>query len=100
MDQDLTQYRFSHRSSVMRSTYSTGSNAPKLAISMLKPDDIVSIIAYESTAEILLPATVQRWIGCHRQDSQLRPKGSTALSGTEMGGNEVSKFLDQEQLIV
>lgn len=74
--------------------------AAKLAISMLKADDILSLIAYDTSAELLLPSTkVGDGSMARRMIDKLSPNGSTALfAGTEMGGAEVSKFLDRERV--
>ena len=72
--------------------------AARLAVNMLKPNDIISVIAYDNHAELLVPATkvgdgkmVQKGI------QRLRASGSTALyAGTDMGGKEVVKFLSKE----
>ncbi len=74
--------------------------AAKLAISMLKPDDIISIIAYDTEAELLLPATkVGNGKLAKKQISRLKANGSTALfAGTQMGGEEVVKFLSRERV--
>lgn len=74
--------------------------AAKLALEMLKPDDILSLIAYESKAEILLPATkVGDGSMARKQIENLRANGSTALyAGTELGGHEVVKFIDKENV--
>ena len=74
--------------------------AAQLAVSMLRADDILSIIAYDSDAELLLPATkVGDGSVAREKIARLRANGSTALfAGTKMGGAEVSKFLDRERV--
>ena len=74
--------------------------AALMAIDMLKADDIVSLIAYDSAAELLVPATKLGDGSILRKGIKaLRANGSTALhAGTVMGGAEVAKFFDRNNV--
>ena len=74
--------------------------AAKLAVNRLHPDDIVSVIAYDDTVRILLPATkVADRTAVLAAIEELQPGGSTALfAGVSVGGAEVRKFLDRERV--
>lgn len=74
--------------------------AAAAAVELMKADDIVSIIAYDTEVERLVPAT-KRGDGKEiiEKISKLEPGGTTALyAGTQAGGDEVKKFLDQEKI--
>jgi Ca-activated chloride channel family protein len=70
------------------------------AIKMLKADDIVSIVTYDSTVQVLVPATKLT----DKQDviakiSGIKPGGNTALfAGVSKAAAEVRKFLDKERV--
>lgn len=74
--------------------------AARAALDRLGPQDIVSLVAYDSTVEVLVPATRasdRRTIlsGIDR----LRPGGMTALfAGTSKGAAEVRKFKDSRTI--
>ena len=74
--------------------------AAKLAVNRLRPDDIVSVVAYDDTVRILLPATkVADRKAVLAAIEELQPGGSTALfAGVSVGGAEVRKFLDRERV--
>jgi len=74
--------------------------AAKLAVNRLHPDDIVSVIAYDDTVRILLPATkVADRTAVLAAIEKLQPGGSTALfAGVSVGGAEVRKFLDRKRV--
>jgi Mg-chelatase subunit ChlD len=67
-------------------------------ISNLRPHDIVSIIAFDSTAEVLIPATpIGKGVEHRRAVENIRTNGSTNLSeGLEMGYREVIKNFKPE----
>ena len=74
--------------------------AAAAAIELMKPDDIVSIIAYDTEVETIVPAT-KRGDGKEilEKIKKLEPGGTTALyAGTQAGGKEVKKFLDKEKV--
>jgi Ca-activated chloride channel homolog len=71
-----------------------------MAVNLLNTDDILSIIAYDNRAEVLVPATKvsnkQRIIS---GIENIRVNGSTALhAGVTLGGEEVKKFLDSNHV--
>lgn len=71
-----------------------------MAVNLLNKNDILSIIAYDSQAEVLVPATKisnkQRIID---GIENIRVNGSTALhAGVTLGGEEVKKFLDSNHV--
>jgi len=69
--------------------------AAKLAVERLQPEDIVSIVAYDSGVRVLVPATkLTDKAEVLRQIDTLGAKGSTALfAGVSKGAGEVRKFL-------
>jgi Ca-activated chloride channel family protein len=71
--------------------------AAAVAVNRLHPDDIVSVVAYDDTVEVLLPATrVADRSRLLATIETLRPGGSTALfAGVSVGAAEVRKFLDR-----
>ena len=74
--------------------------AAKLAVNRLHPDDIVSVVAYDDTVRILLPATkvADRTAVLAAIDGS-KPVASTALfAGVSVGAAEVRKFLDRERV--
>lgn len=71
-----------------------------LAVDMLGAEDIVSIIAYDTHAEVIVPATKARSkasiISAIRS---IRPLNSTALyAGVQLGAAETEKFLSKERV--
>jgi Ca-activated chloride channel family protein len=74
--------------------------AAKLAVSRLHPDDVVSVVAYDDTVRVLLPATkVADRTAVLAAIEELQPGGSTALfAGVSVGAAEVRKFLDRERV--
>ncbi|WP_425272357.1 vWA domain-containing protein [Serratia oryzae] len=90
-----------------RSTSMSGDRIEKareaaiLAVNMLTPTDTLSVVAYDNSAEVIIPATkvsnkpaliasIQRHI---------RPQGMTALfAGVSKGIGQVDKHLNQEQV--
>ena len=74
--------------------------AARMAIAQLDSDDIISIVTYDSTVNVLVPATKagNKW-EINRQINQIRASGSTALfAGTSKGGYEVRKFINKERV--
>jgi len=68
------------------------------AVKRLGPNDIVSVITYDSTVQVLVPATklTDKAVVCQKI-SQIKVGGRTALSaGVSKGAAEVRKFLDKE----
>lgn len=70
------------------------------SIDRLGPDDIVSVIAYDHTVEVLVPATkVSDRALIHAAIEQLTATGNTALfAGVAKGAGEVRKFLDRQRV--
>ncbi|PVZ84827.1 hypothetical protein C9426_21980 [Serratia sp. S1B] len=71
------------------------------AVNMLDSNDTLSIVAYDSEAEVILPATKVK--NKHQIISAIRrniePRGSTALfAGVSKGIQQVSRHLDKEQI--
>ncbi len=74
--------------------------AAKAAINRLHPDDIVSVVAYDDTVRVLLPATkvADRAAVLGAIDS-LEIGGNTALfAGVSVGASELRKFFDRERV--
>jgi Ca-activated chloride channel homolog len=70
------------------------------AINLLGPNDIVSVITYDSTVSVLVPATKltdpESVVHAIRQ---IKADGNTALfAGVSKGAAEVRKFLDKERV--
>lgn len=74
--------------------------AARAALSQLRDDDIVSIVAYDDTVEVLVPATkVSDRAVIERGIQRLRAGGMTALfAGVVKGATEVRKFLSRERV--
>lgn len=70
------------------------------AIQRLDADDIVSVVVYDSTVEVLVPATklTDKDAVC-RKIAQVQPGGRTALfAGVSKAAAELRKFLDRERV--
>lgn len=69
--------------------------AARLAVGMLGPEDVVSVVAYDTEAQVLVPATkASDHEVILRGIEGIRPLNSTALyAGVRLGGREVQKFL-------
>ncbi|MEM7010462.1 MAG: VWA domain-containing protein [Verrucomicrobiota bacterium] len=74
--------------------------AAKMAISRLNEDDIVSLVAYDSTVHVLIPATkLTDKDEVLRRIDELGSGGSTALfAGVSKGAAELRKFHDRERV--
>lgn len=74
--------------------------AAKAAVNRLHPDDIVSIVAYDDTVRVLLPATkVADRAAVLGAIDALQVGGNTALfAGVSVGAAELRKFLDRERV--
>jgi Ca-activated chloride channel homolog len=74
--------------------------AAKMAVQNLQPDDIISVITYDSVVRVIVPATkatdkpsIQRAI------DRVRASGNTALfAGVARGASELRKFIDRERV--
>ncbi len=74
--------------------------AALVAIGQLRDDDIVSIVTYESTVDVLVPATKLYDREAIRDAIRgIRAGGKTALfAGVSKGGRELRKFLDRNRV--
>jgi Ca-activated chloride channel family protein len=70
------------------------------ALSMLGPNDIVSIVTYDDTVHVLVPATkLDDRDYVYSKIGQIQAGGSTALfAGVSKGAAEVRKFLDENHV--
>jgi Ca-activated chloride channel family protein len=74
--------------------------AAMMAVDRLGPDDIVSIIAYDTSVRVIVPATK----AADKQPildgiARLTPAGNTALfAGVSKGADELRKFLDPNKV--
>jgi len=71
-----------------------------MAINRLSPQDIVSVITYESTVNVLLPATrVTDKEAIQERIASITSGGRTALfAGVSKGAAEIRKFVDRNQV--
>lgn len=74
--------------------------AAKMAISRLGEEDIVSLVAYDSTVHVLIPATkLTDPEAVLKRIDELDSGGSTALfAGVSKGAAELRKFLDRDRV--
>lgn len=74
--------------------------AAALFVERLSPSDILSVVAYESTVHVLVPATKASDRSLFlRGIRQLSADGSTALfAGVSKGAEEVRKFMDKNRV--
>lgn len=70
------------------------------AVERLGSEDIVSLVAYDDTVDVLIPATkVRDKAALRRSIQKIRSGGSTALfAGVSKGAYEVRKFLDENRI--
>ena len=75
-------------------------DAAVAAVRRLSDDDIVSVILYNSSAQVIVPATkATDRAGIVRRIQSIRANGSTALfAGISKGAAEARKFLDDESV--
>jgi len=71
-----------------------------MAVSKLSANDVVSIVTYDSTVRVLVPATkAANKAALYSAIESIRAGGSTALfAGTSKGANEVSRYLSSEMV--
>lgn len=74
--------------------------AAKVAVDRLSPEDVISIVAYNHTVQVLVPATKARdRYALHAAIDSLFAGGNTALfAGVARGASEVRKFLERNQV--
>ncbi|MGH1349948.1 MAG: vWA domain-containing protein [Methyloligellaceae bacterium] len=75
-------------------------DAAIMAVGRLSPEDIVSVVTYDTQVKVIVPATkVGDSDYISERIEKIRPGGSTALyAGTQTGIREVSKFLDKNKV--
>ena len=71
-----------------------------MAVSKLAANDVVSIVTYDSTVRVLIPATkVTNKSRLYDAIQSIRANGSTALfAGTSVGADQVSRYLSRERV--
>jgi Ca-activated chloride channel family protein len=71
-----------------------------MAVGKLSGDDVVSILTYDSTVDVLIPATkVSDKNKIYTAINTIAPRGGTALfAGTSKGAYEVRKFLSHKSV--
>jgi Ca-activated chloride channel family protein len=74
--------------------------AAKMAVDRLGPEDIVSVIAYDHSVKVLVPATkASEKAAVKRRIDRLYASGNTALfAGVSKGAREVRKFIDSRRV--
>ena len=74
--------------------------AARNAVSLLHPDDIVSIVTYDNTVQVLVPATkASDYQAIYAAIDGIQAGGSTALfGGVSKGAYEVRKFKDTNRV--
>lgn len=74
--------------------------AALMVVDRLTENDILSVVTYDSTVDVLVPATkVRNRDAIAARIRALRPRGSTALfAGVSRGIEEVRKFLDDKRV--
>lgn len=74
--------------------------AAMLAVDILGENDILSIITYSDSVDVLLPATkVSNKLSIKRKIASIKSGGSTALfAGVSKGADELEKFLDRNKV--
>ena len=70
------------------------------ALDRLRPDDIVSVVSYQSTVDVVVPATKLRDRRAVQDAIQrIQASGKTALfGGVSKGAGELEKFLDENRV--
>lgn len=71
-----------------------------MAVSKLSANDVVSIVTYDTTVRVLVPATkAANKDKLYQAIELIRANGNTALfAGTSKGADEVSRYLDSERV--
>ncbi len=74
--------------------------AARIAVNRLNGDDIVSVVAYDDTVNVLVPATKASDRGAILAGiERIKANGSTALfAGVSKGAEEVRKFLSRDRV--
>jgi Ca-activated chloride channel family protein len=71
-----------------------------MALDLLRPEDIVSVVTYDSTVNVLVPATkLSNREQLAETIRKIQPGGNTALfAGVSKGSDELRKFARREQI--
>lgn len=87
-------------SSMSGDKFEKAKEAALMVVDQLQASDVISVISYDSTVEVLVPAIKAEERDFIRQRIQaLTPRGSTALfAGVSYGIEEVAKFLDPKRV--
>ena len=74
--------------------------AARMAVDLLNENDIISIISYDSTVNVLVPATkVSDKASIHWAIDKMQSNGNTALfAGVSKGAAEIRKFLSKDRV--
>ena len=82
-------------SSMSGEKFERAKEAASLAVDRLRDDDIISVVTYDSTVDVLVPATrASEREAVKYKIRSLQPRGMTALfGGVAKGAQEVRKFL-------
>jgi len=74
--------------------------AARMAVDLLNDNDILSIITYDSTVNVIVPATkVSDKQSIHRAIDKMSANGNTALfAGVSKGAAEIRKFIDKDRV--
>jgi Ca-activated chloride channel family protein len=74
--------------------------AARMAVDRLSPNDIVSVVSYDSTVKVVVPATkASDKPAIHTGIGRLAAGGNTALfAGVSKGADELRKFLAEERV--
>jgi Ca-activated chloride channel family protein len=74
--------------------------AAVMALNLLRPDDVVSVVTYDSSVNVLVPATkLSDREQLVRQIMAISPGGNTALfAGVSKGADELRKFAEREKI--
>lgn len=74
--------------------------AARMAVNLLNDNDIISIVSYDTTVNVLVPATkVSDKRAINRAIDAMRVRGRTALfAGVSKGAAEIKKFLDKDRV--
>ncbi len=74
--------------------------AALMVLDRLRPDDVISVVTFDSTVDVVVPATFANEREAIRDEIlELTPRGSTALfAGVSHGIEEVGKYLDPKRV--
>lgn len=74
--------------------------AAAMIVDRLTPDDVFSLVAFDTTVEVLVPAQhVQDKEAIKRRIARIRPDGTTALyAGVETGARQLQEYLSAKRI--